>query len=193
MTQALERGGPRAARTEKRLTFTYGRTLLLSRVAILSILALAVGSMIALFPPIPLDMLALLGGVLAAYGLLFVLSPLLTEHWLTRSRVILRQGWYFRSVIPFSEIESIAPADRESPLRAPLGIHRPLGQPVMFVTGGRVNLLTLRLWRPMRFWQSFGLAVQEIVFDVADRARFLEAFQERKSLLAPVEPERPRA
>jgi len=164
-----------------------------SRAAILATLSLALVAMIALLPPIPLDALALLGGVLVAYGLLFLLSPLLTNHWLTRSRLILRQGWYFRTVIPFSEIESIVPADREGPLHAPLGVHRPLGQPVMFVTGGRTGLMTLRLRRPRRFWQSFGLAVREIVFDVSDRTRFLEAYEERRSLLAPVEPERPYA
>jgi len=193
VTQPSARDRPRTARKEKRLTFAPGKALLVSRAAILATLSLALVAMIALLPPIPLDALALLGGVLVAYGLLFLLSPLLTNHWLTRSRLILRQGWYFRTVIPFSEIESIVPADREGPLHAPLGVHRPLGQPVMFVTGGRTGLMTLRLRRPRRFWQSFGLAVREIVFDVSDRTRFLEAYEERRSLLAPVEPERPYA
>ena len=54
---------------------------------------------------------AIIGAIFAAYAIVFVLSPLLTEHWLTRSRLILRQGWYFRVVIPFTDIQEIGEAD----------------------------------------------------------------------------------
>lgn len=178
---------------EKRLAFAYGRALLAARIGVLALFVLAVVTAVVILPPIPIESVAVLSAVIAAYGVMFVLSPLLTEHWLTRSRLILRQGWYFRTIIPFAEIEAIDASDRTGPLRVPLGIHRPLGQPALFVTGGRTNLVTVRLRNPMRFWQSFGLSVREIVFDVTDRPRFFEAFEERRSLLPPVEPERPYA
>ena len=130
---------------------------------------------------------------LAAYLVLFTVSPLLTEHWLTRSRLILRQGWYFRAVIPFSDIESISAADDAGRTHVPLGIHRPLGQPALFVTGGRTNLVSLRLRRPRRFWQAFGLVATEIIFDVEGRDGFLAAFEERRSSLAPVQTHGPDA
>ncbi len=178
---------------EKRLAFAYGRTLALSRLVLFAIAFALVGALIAtapLFPPAPA---ALALGLLAAAVTLFAISPLLTQHWLTRSRLILRQGWYFRIILPLSEIVSIGPADETSPLRAPLGIHRPLGQNVLYVTGGRSGLVVVRLERPRRFWSSFGLEANQIVFDVDDRERLLHAFEERRGLLPPVQPDRAHA
>ncbi len=175
---------------EKRLAFAYGRTLALTRIllfALLIALAVAVLALAPQFPPIPT---ALFLAFLAIAAILFAVSPLLTEHWLTRSRVILRQGWYFRAVLPFTDIASVTAADEKTPLRAPIGIHRPLGQPTLYVTGGRTGLLILRLRTPRRFWSSFGLEASEIIFDVDDREGFLRAYTERRALLSPVQANR---
>ena len=176
---------------EKRLAFGYGRTLIVSRAALLAAASAVVGVFFALFtsqpPLLPIVLLAI---VLGAYGVLFILSPLLTEHWITRSRLILRQGWYFRAVVRFSEIEAVSSASDVERQRVPLGINRPFGQPMLFVTGGRVNLVACRLRKPRRFWQAFGLSAREIVFDVDDRTRFLAAYAERQRLLPPVQSDR---
>ncbi len=171
---------------EKRLGFGYGRALVLLRAAYFLFLFAAVGLLWGLAPGLAVAPVAAFTVVVALAAFLFAGSPLLTEHWLTRSRLILRQGWYFRAILPLSDIESVAPAEVGGPA---LGIHRPLGQRTLYVTGGRSGLVVVRLARPRRFWQSFGLAASEIVFDVADRDGFLRAFQERKSLLAPVQPQ----
>src|SRR6058998_984756 len=171
MSITLIRSQPSPGTVEKRLTFAYGRTLVTSRIFVLASLA----------------------ALLAAYLVLFTLSPLLTQHWITRSRLILRQGWYFRAVLPFSVIEELQAADDAIAFRTPLGISRPFGQPVLFVTGGRTNLVRVRLQRPRRFWQAFGLSASEIVFDVTDREEFLAAFEERRRLLPPVQSDRARA
>lgn len=184
------RRDPRSRRVAKRLTFTYGRTHLIGRsVLLIGMTALLVIG-VALSPEVPWLTVAAIATVLVAYLILFTVSPLLTEHWMTRSRLILRQGWYFRAVIPFSEIESISAADDAGRTQVPLGIHRPLGQPALFVTGGRMNLVALRLRHPRRFWQAFGLFASEIIFDVGDRDGFLAAFEERRSSLPPVQADR---
>ena len=175
---------------EKRLAYSYGRALVLSRLALLGLCFVLVGVLLALAPLFPVVPAALFLGFLAFATLLFGISPLLTQHWLTRSRLILRQGWYFQIILPFAEIVSLAAADDTTPLRAPLGIHRPLGQPTLFVTGGRTGLVIARLDRPRRFWSSFGLEASQIVFDVGDREGFLRAFEERRSLLPPVQADR---
>jgi hypothetical protein len=176
----------------KRLTFAYGRAFVIGRLGFLLGLVVLVALTIAITPSFPLLTATILGVILAAYAVLFVLSPLLTEHWLTRSRLILRQGWYFRVVIPLADIESLSPSDETSRARVPLGIHRPIGQPALFVTGGRTGLVSLRLRQSRRFWQSFGLHATDILFDVTDRERFLAGFLERRprGSLTPVEPER---
>jgi hypothetical protein len=177
----------------KRLTFAYGRTQVVSRtlflVGLIALLVIAV----ALTPDFPGITIAVIGAVFAAYFVLFTVSPLLTQHWVTRSRLILRQGWYFRTVIPFSDIESISAEDDAGRRRVPLGIHRPLGQPALFVIGGRTGLVSVRLRRPRRFWQAFGLSATEIIFDVNDREGFLAAFEDRRASLSPVQADRPHA
>jgi len=175
---------------EKRLAFAYGRALVLSRIVLFAIAFALVATLVVLAPSFPLIPAALFLTILAAAALLFAISPLLTEHWLTRSRLILRQGWYFRAVLPFSEIRSLTAADETTPLRAPLGIHRPLGRPTLYVTGGRTGLIIVRLEEPRRFWSSFGLGATELVFDVDDPERFLRAYEERRRLLAPVQTDR---
>ncbi len=175
---------------EKRIAYSYGPILALTRVVIFVLTFAFVGVFVALAPSIPLLPLALFLAFLVAATVLFAISPLLTQHWLTRSRLILRQGWYFHIVLPMSEIASITPAEETTPLRVPLGVHRPLGQPTLYVTGGRSGLLLVRLDHPRRFWSSFGLSATEIIFDVEDRAGFLRAFEERRGLLAPVQPDR---
>ncbi len=175
---------------EKRLAFPAGRTLVLSRLVAFVLAFAIVGVLLATAPQLPLLPAAALLAILALAMLLFAVSPLVSQHWLTRSRLILRQGWYFRAILPFSDIESLIAADETMPLRVPLGIHRPMGQPTLYVTSGRTGLLVARLKSPRRFWSSFGLEASEIVFDVADRAAFLRAFEERRALLVPVEAHR---
>ncbi len=186
----LIRGEGVGGRVEKRLSFPYGRTLVVGRFFALVSLIVLIAVAVAFLPSLTVGPVAALAVILAAYFVLFAVSPLLTEHWITRSRLILRQGWYFRTVIPFSEIESIEALDEIGPLQAPLGVHRPFGQRALFVTGGRTNLVSVRLTRPRRFWQSFGLGAREIVFDVLDRTKFLEAIDERRGLFAPVQAHR---
>ncbi len=179
---------------EKRIVFGYGRTLVLGRAVLLAAISVIIGVFFAVFTSAPpLLPLLLLASALGVYALLFTASPLLTEHWITRSRLILRQGWYFRAVVRFSEIEAVSSASDVERQRVPLGINRPFGQPVLFVTGGRTNLVACRLREPRRFWQAFGLSAREIVFDVDDRTRFLAAFGERQRLLPPVQPDRAHA
>lgn len=174
----------------KRLGFPYGRTFLLGRLLLVSGLVTLVALTVATTPAFPVVTGAIIAAILVVYGVVFVLSPLLTDHWITRSRIILRQGWYFKAVVPFSDIESLSPADDAARTRIPLGIHRPMGHPTLFVTGGRTGLVALRLRQPRRFWQAFGLVASEILFDVTDREGFLAGFQERRGSFTPVESER---
>ncbi len=178
---------------DKRLAYSYGRALAFSRLALFVVLYGALGVLVAIAPSVPLVPLLLFVAFLALATVLFAVSPLLTQHWLTRSRVILRQGWYFRVALPFSDVVSLAAANETTPLRVPLGLHRPLGQPTLYITGGRTGLVLVKLRHARRFWSSFGLEATELVFDVGDREGFLRAYEERRSLLAPVQADRPDA
>lgn len=178
---------------EKRLAYPYGRALVLSRIVLFASAFVLVALLLAIAPYFPQIPAAIVLGLLALGTFLFAVSPLLTQHWLTRSRLILRQGWYFRMILPFSDVTSLTAEDDMAPLRVPLGIHRPLGQATLYVTGGRSGLVLVRLAHPRRIWSSFGLEAVQIVFDVDDRDGLLRAYAERRSLLPPVEADRTRA
>lgn len=182
----------RAPRTamERKLVFPYGRTLLYSRSITFGVLLAFLVIVFSLVPPLPPAYLMGLAALLVASFLVFGVSPALTQHWMTRSRVILRQGWYLRVVVPFADLESLRVAEDSLGYRMPLGIHRPLGRPSLFVTGGRTGLLVARLRRARRFWQVLGLPAMEIVFDVEHPHEFLRAFEERRRLFTPVETDR---
>lgn len=135
-------------------------------------------------PPVWVAGFAVLFGV---FTVVWGVSPLLTNHWLTTTRVVLRQGWYFRGAFPMREIESVAKFDGD----APLGLRAQIRRERLYVTGSKVGLLVLKLRRPQRFWAVLGAEVDEIVFDVDSPDAFLESFGGRRESLAPVEPERP--
>lgn len=175
---------------DKRLTFAYGRALVTSRLVSYGAAIVLIAVLLVLASYISAVLASLFLLFLVGLYVLFAVSPMFTAHWLTRSRIILRQGWYFRTVLPLAEVVSVESVDELRPGSTPLGIHRPLGQSTLYVTGGRTGLVIARLAAPRRFWQAFGLRADEIVFDVADRNGFLAAVEERRRLLPPVQAER---
>ena len=178
---------PRAAsaRVEPR-HFRSGRTFFYLRTFLLLIAFTALLLFVGIQTVTPQPWIVLLGAILAVYLLVVGLSPLLTRHTLTGSRLILRQGWYFRAVLPLREIEEAEPFEG----RVPLGLRAPFGRGRLYATGSKVGLVSVRLRTPRRFWAVLGADADEIVFDVDSRERFLEAFRERQTSLAPVQAER---
>lgn len=165
---AIVDAGPRAVPYAR--SFFYQRTVGLLAVFLLVLLLLALQTQT---PPV---WFALIVGVLIAYLLVVGVSPMLTTHTLTRSRIILRQGWYFRSIIPLSEVEAIRPYDADPKY----GLRLSPARSLLFVVGGGQNLVSLRLKAPKRFPQVLFMTAREIVFDVDDREAFLATVAERK-------------
>src|SRR5207245_5386958 len=106
---------------EKRLTFAYGRTLVTSRIIVFVSLAI-LAAILIVFTSSPISAILGLTALLAAYLVLFAISPLLTQHWITRSRVILRQGWSFRAMLAFSGIAILVAAADARGFPSPPGL-----------------------------------------------------------------------
>lgn len=172
------------APSRKRVEFAYGRGLFLQRLVLLVVLAAALLVFLA-FLPTPPFWLVLTGAALGVYLGVSGVSPLLTNHWLTTTRLILRQGWYFRAAVPLRSITSAQPFEGEPKL----GLSASWGRRRLYVAGSKQGLVVVRLAAPRRFWQVLGAEVDEIVFDVDAREQFLAAFAARKASLAPVEAE----
>jgi hypothetical protein len=174
------------AAAPKRREFPFGRSFFVQRLLLFFAFAGLVLAVLGLQFSTPGSWIAAFAVLFAVYIVVWGISPLLTTHWITTTRLLLRQGWYFRAVIPMREIESVSKFQGN----APLGLRAPIGQRRLFATGSKVGLLALKLRNPRRFWAVLGAEVDEIVFDVESPDAFLEAFSGRQSSLAPVEPKR---
>jgi hypothetical protein len=163
-------------------TLAYARGYFYQRMVVLSALFSVALLLLVLGTPAWGPWLAIAGAAVAAYIVIVGLSPMLTNHTLTRSRIILRQGWYFRCVIPFSDAEAIGPYDGDPRFGLRLSPTRGL----LYVVGGRDNLVAVRLKQPRRFAQVLFMTAREIVFDVDDREAFLAAVVERKAAGPPL-------
>lgn len=106
--------------------------------------------------------------------IIFGISPLLTSHRLTKRRLIIRQGWYFKAVLAVKNIEEVVPVDFGK-----VGIKSTPGRPTLYVTTSDTNLISIRLkdWTfTMYVW---GKKVDEFVINVENRNRFIEELSER--------------
>ena len=170
----------------KRKEFPYGPSFFLQRLLLFAALAGVILGILGLQVGAPLEWMAGFSVLFAAYITVWGLSPLFTVHWLTTTRLIVRQGWYFRAVFPLRGIESVSKFEGH----VPLGIRASISRQRLYVTGSQVGLVSVKLRVPRRFWAVLGMSADEIVFDVDSPDAFLEAFGARKDSLAPVEPER---
>ncbi|MEK6851230.1 MAG: hypothetical protein AABY30_01685 [Candidatus Thermoplasmatota archaeon] len=162
--------------------FPYGRSFFYLRAVLLIALFSALLLFLGLQTVTPQFWLGVIAAVLLAYLGIVGLSPLLTHHTLLRSRLILRQGWYFRAVIPFSNVEEVGPWDGEPKYGLKVGLaHR-----TMYIVGSAAGLVSIQLREPRRFPQALFLKAREIVFDVDDRDAFLAAVKERTAAPAPL-------
>ena len=170
--------------TTKRLVFRYDKVYFYTRTVfylILLLFALAV-TLSSHDPGALLPWLVALFSILTAAILVLGVSPLLTSHWLTRTRLVLRRGLYFRAIIPLVEVASVGSYDAETRL----GLSLSLNSRILFLTSSRHDLVEIRLKRPRRFSMVLGLKAKRIVFNVNNPEEFLAAMRERLSSLAPV-------
>lgn len=156
--------------------FPYGRAFFYQRAFLLLLLIIVVLIFFSLQLQTPAEWIAVLATVLGSYVVVVGLSPLLTQHTLTRSRIILRQGWYFRAIVPLAEAESISLWDGVPKY----GLRLSVARRTLFVVGSAHNLVSVRLLEPRRFPHVLFLSAKEIVFDVDDRDAFLAAVQQRQ-------------
>lgn len=161
----------------ERQEFGYARSYFYVRALGLLALCTFVVFFLAVQTVTPAEWLAVIGAILVAYIVIVGLSPLLTKHVLLRSRLILRQGWYFRTIIPLDATESIGPWDGD-PKR---GLRISSARHILYVVGSGENLVSIRLREARRFPQVLFLRAKEIVFDVDDRDAFLTAIEGRLS------------
>jgi len=167
---------------DKRQEFEYSKTIFVQKVLLEVVILLMILLLFGTQLPVPLPWLALIILLLLIHILIFGISPLFTNHWLTRTRLILRQGWYFKAIIPISNIECIDITDEKGKLGAKFSL---LNRTV-YVTSSKFDLLSLKLKEAMRFPFVLGIKSKEVVFNVEDKDKFLSLLKERMESLSPI-------
>ena len=174
---------------EKLAIFHYAKTRFITRSVVIALVMFFMVLMFRALSPELLSWFILLIVLLSALFAVYGISPMFTTHWLTRSRLILRQGIYFKCIIPLRDIEKVQAYDAD--MRIGLAIS--WRSSILFVTSSGYELVEVRLKNPRRFWQVLGFAASRIVFNVEKRDEFISLIGERMALLAPIEADRPDA
>ncbi len=158
------------------VNFPYFKTLFHLRLVLVSVMIALVGITISpLFLDVPLNWTAGILGLLFVYLFFSAISPFLTSHTLTAEELILRQGWYFRAVVPLDEIESVEKT-REFVFT---GVKFSILDNKIYVAGSRRGLVKIMLKEARRFVFALGKLANEILIDVRDSDRFVELMNER--------------
>lgn len=173
----------------RRIEFRYAKIYFYSRAFLMSLFMITALAIFGQGFEIPTIWSVSFALIIIMTLLIFGISPLLTTHWLTRTRLVLRRGWYFRTIIPLNDITSIQAYDGESRLGLNLSLH----SSTLFVTSSRVDLVNIKLKKPRRFIQMFGLAAKNVIFNVEEREKFLNAINERLGSFSPIETKGPDA
>jgi len=153
--------------------FPYPKGIFLMKAIQYLIIMLAAVFMLAIFKP-PVLWLVLFFVLFFIPLIVFGISPLLTSHRLTKRRIIIRQGWYFKVVLAVKNIEEAEPLEIGK-----VGIKSAPGRPTLYVTTSDHNLVSIRLKNPRRVMWVWGKKVDELVINVENRNRFIEELSER--------------
>jgi hypothetical protein len=124
------------------------------------------------------DPVILMVAILASLALLIIVgvSPFLTHHTLSDADIHLRQGWYFRAIVPLSNIERIQVVER-GPTRT--GVFFEVVGKALYVTTQRTDLILLSLKQPQRFGFAWGKKAGRVYFDTLDKNVLLRRLAEK--------------
>jgi hypothetical protein len=151
--------------------FSYAKSAFLQRLVLQTIMVMLVGVMLSsFFLDLRLVYSAIILGLLGVYVVISSISPFLTSHTLTPEKLVLRQGWYFKTTIDLEDIESVEITDEPSKV----GVKFSIVYRKVYVTGSRYGLVKINLKEPMRFAMVMGKMAEEVIIDVEDRLRFVE-------------------
>ncbi len=167
----------------KRLTVRYPKTSFYVRTAS-HVLMMALALMALSILGGEATALALLAALFMVYILVVDVSPLLTNHWLTRSRLVLRQGLLFKAILALRDVVSVEPFDDPK-----VGVRFSLRSSRLYVTSSSRDGILIRLKSPQRFRWALGKKADEVIINVDEQERFLSEMADRLALFAPVESE----
>lgn len=172
-------------RSPSRLDFPYPKGFLYLRLVLILMLIFFLLMLSSFFSLIGFWSIFLLI-VLLIYLVIVGLSPLFTNHWVTLTRLVLRQGLYFKVSIPYSEIESIQITNEV----AKYGVRSSWVRDKVYIATSQRGLVSIRLKNPIRFLLVLGKSATELIISVEEPDKLIDAIEEKMELLPPVDSDR---
>jgi len=147
-------------------SFRYPKTKFIMTASLFVVVLFVLAVVIATLPMRPsLFYISLIFGLYCFTLVLYGFSPLITSHTIEGNDLILRQGWYFRFVIPIENIGSIGPYEGLV-YKKKVDIDVIDGINTLFVTSTKSDLINLSLNAPMKVGWFFGKRVLSVVVDL---------------------------
>jgi hypothetical protein len=125
--------------------------------------------------PVDITWISIITILFISILLVFGISPLLTKHQIAEDKIILKQGLYFKAVVPLGNIRDVKSTD----INAKIGIKFSLTKPILYVTTSKINLISIKLKKRKRFGYAWWKRADEIIFNVDDPKGFIKLVEEK--------------
>jgi len=126
--------------------------------------------LLAFLPEERLLFIAAMGIILAFTVLVIGVSPLLTCHEVIDGKIVIRQGWHSRMVVPMDQVKRLQRLDR---IEAKEGVLLDAFNRTLVMTDSRSNGIRLEIREAVRVPAVFWKKVDVVIFDVTDPDRFV--------------------
>ena len=165
------------------MRFEHDRRPAVINLLIWAIAALLLMVLLALVPGGDLAFFAVTGAVLALAIVVVGVSPLLTMHEIAESKIVIRQGWHSRMVVPMDMVKRLQRLER---IEAKEGVLLDAFNRTLVMTDGKSNGIRLEMKKAVRVPAAFWKKVDVVIFDVVDPDRFVAEVTSSLPSLAPV-------
>lgn len=152
------------------MQFEHDRKPALVNLVIWMIAAVWLMVLLAFLPEERLLFIAVIGFILGITVLVIGVSPLLTHHEVNDGKIVIRQGWHSKLVIPMDQVKRLQRLDR---IEAKEGVLLDAFNRTLVMTDSKVNGIRLEIKEAVRVPAVFWKKVDVVIFDVSDPDRFV--------------------
>ncbi|KAF5053607.1 hypothetical protein DSECCO2_396770 [anaerobic digester metagenome] len=152
------------------MQFEHDRKPAIVNLVIWMIAAVWLMVLLAFLPEERLLFIVVMGLILAITVLVIGVSPLLTSHEVYDGKIVIRQGWHSKLVVPMDQVKRLQRLDR---IEAKEGVLLDAFNRTLVMTDSKANGIRLEMREAQRVPAVFWKKVDVVIFDVTDPDRFV--------------------
>lgn len=152
------------------MQFEHDRRPAIVNLVIWTIAAVWLMVLLAFLPEERMLFIVVMGLILAFTVLVIGVSPLLTRHEVIDGKIVIRQGWHSKLVVPMDQVKRLQRLDR---IEAKEGVLLDAFNRTLVMTDSRSNGIRLEMREAKRVPAVFWKKVDVVIFDVTDPDHFI--------------------